>query len=59
MAGDLAPLAVDGVQLYRMARNSERRAAAKAAWYPVLRGARPWCLINDAEGASSQARPVS
>jgi hypothetical protein len=58
-AGDLATLAVDSVQLYRMARNSKRRAAAKAAWYPVLRGTRPWYLINEAEGALSQARPVS
>ncbi|HUN37410.1 MAG TPA: hypothetical protein VMU95_35890 [Trebonia sp.] len=49
VAGDLASLAVDTVQLYRMARNRKRRAAAKAAWYPVLRGTRPWYLINEAE----------
>ena len=30
--------------------------AAKAAWYPVLRGTRPWHLINE---APSQAGPVS
>jgi hypothetical protein len=58
-AGDVATLAVDSVQLYRMARNSQRRAAAKAAWYPVLRGTRPWHQINDAEAASAKARPVS
>jgi hypothetical protein len=58
-AGDMATLAVDSVQLYRLARNSKRRAAAKAAWYPVLRGTRAWHQINEAEAAAAKARPVS
>lgn len=53
--GNLVSLGVDGMQLYRMARNRKRRAAAKAAWYPVLRGVRPWYMIN-AEEASPEAR---
>jgi len=56
VVGDLASLAVDSVQLYRMATNRKRRAAAKEAWYPVLRGRRPWHLINE---VPKQARPVS
>ena len=55
VAGDLVSLGVDGLQLYRMARNRERRAAAKAAWYPVLRGVRPWYKINAAEEAPLEA----
>jgi len=51
VGGDLASLAVDTMQLYRMARNRKRRAAAKAAWYPVLRGTRPWYQINEAEAS--------
>jgi hypothetical protein len=53
--GNLVSLVVDVLQLYRMARNRKRRAAAKAAWYPVLRGARPWYMINGAKEAPVEA----
>lgn len=53
--GNLASVGVDSLQLYRMTRNRKRRAAAKAAWYPVLSGARPWYAINGAQEAPPEA----
>ncbi len=53
-AGNVVSAGVGIIQLYRMVRNRKRRAAVKAAWYPVLRGVRPWHLINAAGEAPAQ-----
>jgi hypothetical protein len=54
-SGNLVSLAVDILQMFRMARNRKRRAAARAAWYPVLAGTRPWSMINAAKATEAAA----